>query len=192
MLQRHSAFISVKWVMQCNTVTEVFVICCMWPYEWKHNYTTFYENCDKSGNQYNYQIDIILQHEIEWIGCMVLKLWSKNHCGCRTWLFKKMQCVYNAKVNVSVFVYHRVFNRWTGLLEWNTGMDYWTDPFCTKNHFYDLYGTYTITQPSRSWAINPNFISSCVKWPSKTLTCIYPMNAALAVTEMVVLFLLQK
>ena len=33
-----------------------------------------------------------------------------------------MQCVYNAKVNVSVFVYHRVFNRWTGLLEWTTGL----------------------------------------------------------------------
>ena len=47
-----------------------------------------------------------------------------------------MQCVYNAKVNVSVSVYHRVLmavnNRWTGLLEWTTGMDYWTDLFCTK------------------------------------------------------------
>ena len=25
-----------------------------------------------------------------------------------------------------------VNNRWTGLLEWTTGMDYWTDLFCTK------------------------------------------------------------
>ena len=28
-----------------------------------------------------------------------------------------------------------VCNLWSGLLEWNTGMDNWTDLFCTKNHF---------------------------------------------------------
>ena len=31
-----------------------------------------------------------------------------------------------------------VNNHWTGLLEWTTGMDYWTDLFCAKNHFYGL------------------------------------------------------
>ena len=30
-----------------------------------------------------------------------------------------------------------VYNHWTGLLEWTTGMDYWTDLFFL-HHFYDL------------------------------------------------------
>ena len=31
-----------------------------------------------------------------------------------------------------------VYNQWTRLLEWTTGMGYWTDLFCTKNYFYGL------------------------------------------------------
>ena len=38
-----------------------------------------------------------------------------------------------------------VTNHWTGLLEWTSGMDYWTDLFCTKNHFYGLRITRSLT-----------------------------------------------
>ena len=28
-----------------------------------------------------------------------------------------------------------VYNQWTGLLDWNTGLDYWTDIFLVFTHF---------------------------------------------------------
>ena len=37
-----------------------------------------------------------------------------------------------------LYAFRAVYNHWTGLLEWTTGMDYWTDLFCTKNHFCDF------------------------------------------------------
>ena len=38
--------------------------------------------------------------------------------------------------STSVLRQKAVYNQWTGLLEWTTEMDYCTDLYCTKNHFY--------------------------------------------------------
>jgi len=40
----------------------------------------------------------------------------------------------NNHMNCARDMYIVVSNHWTGLLDWNTGMDYWTDIFLVYKH----------------------------------------------------------
>ena len=67
------------------------------------------------------------------------------------------------------------YKQWNGLLEWNTGLDYWNDFFDLNLLFllamlaYSYFENYIRDESSKMWAHNKcnNFL--CVHWLSEHL-----------------------
>ena len=51
-------------------------------------------------------------------------------------LFFKIQTKCLSKTAVAYLSSPAVYNHWTGLVDWTSGLDWWTD---TKNHFFTLF-----------------------------------------------------
>ena len=65
---------------------------------------------------------------------LIYKL-ADNLLGHREQSIASIATIQHAIYRNQVQCYGVVSNQWTGLLDWTTGLDYWTDHFTTKIHF---------------------------------------------------------
>ena len=52
-----------------------------------------------------------------------------------------IETIYHSKIQSKQLEWKyflAVWNRWTGLLDWNTGLEYWNGPNCRKSLFLDM------------------------------------------------------
>ena len=67
------------------------------------------------------------------------------------------------------------YKQWNGLLEWNTGLDYWNDFFDLNLLFllamlaYSYFENYVRDESSKMWAHNKHIDFLCVHWLSEHL-----------------------